>query len=76
MWTTEVETMVTEDADEEIVWDKVERSLAFLDTCSFILTHGSIKTKGVQKGDTHAQTNTSTSVATTLCSIREGWYAL
>ena len=33
-WTTEgvVETVITEDADEEIIWDRVERTLAFLDT--------------------------------------------
>ena len=33
-WTTEgeVEMVKTEDADEEIVWDRVERALAFLDT--------------------------------------------
>ena len=27
-----VETLVTKDADEEIVWDRVERAMAFLDT--------------------------------------------
>ena len=27
-----VEMVVTEDADEEIVWDRVERAVAFLDT--------------------------------------------
>ena len=33
-WTTEkeVETMITEDADEEIVWDRIKRALALLDT--------------------------------------------
>ena len=39
-WTMEreVETVVTEDADEDIVWDMVESALAFLDTWSVILT--------------------------------------
>ena len=37
--------VITEDADEEIVWDRVERALAFLDTLSVILPDGSIKTK-------------------------------
>ena len=41
--------MVTEDGDEEIVWDRVERSLAFLDTWSVILPDGSITTKVLTK---------------------------
>ena len=28
-----METLITEDADEKIVWDRTERALAFLDTC-------------------------------------------
>ena len=53
-WTTEgeVETVITEDADEEIVWDRVERTLAFLNTWSVISLDGSIKTK-VFKKETH-----------------------
>ena len=51
----EVETVVTEDADE-IVWDRVERALAFLDTFldtwSVILQDGSIKTNLFRK-ETH-----------------------
>ena len=69
----EVETVVTEDADEEIVWDRVERALAFLDTGSAILLDGTIKAKVFRK-DTHTQTSTSTSIATALWSTREGWY--
>ena len=50
-WTTEgeVEMMITEDADEEIVWDRVERALAFLETWSVISPDGSIKTKVFRK---------------------------
>ena len=53
-WTmeSEVETVVTEDADEEIVWDRVERALAFLDTWSVIFPDGLIKTKVFRK-ETH-----------------------
>ena len=47
-----VEMMVTEDADEEIVSDRVERALAFLDTWLVILPDGSIKTKVFRK-ETH-----------------------
>ena len=48
----EVETVVTEEADEEIVWDRVETVLAFLNTWSVILTDSSIKTKVFRK-ETH-----------------------
>ena len=50
-WTTEgeVETMITKDADEEIVWDMVERALAFLDAWSVISPDVSIKTKVLRK---------------------------
>ena len=41
--------VITEDADEEIVWDRVERTLAFLDTWSVISPDGSIKTKVFRK---------------------------
>ena len=53
-WSTEgeVERVITEDADEEIVWDRVERALAFLDTWSVISSDGSIKTKVFRK-ETH-----------------------
>ena len=46
--------MITEDADEKIVWDRVERALAFLvlDTWLVILPDGSIKTKVFRK-ETH-----------------------
>ena len=48
----EAETVVTEDADEEIVWDRVKRALGFLDTWSVILPDRSIKTKMFRK-ETH-----------------------
>ena len=53
-WTAEgeLEMVITEDADEEIVSNRVERALAFLDTTSVILPHGSIKTKVFRK-ETH-----------------------
>ena len=53
-WTTEgeVEMVITDDADEEIVWDRVERALAFLDTWSVISPDGSSKTKVFRK-ETH-----------------------
>ena len=53
-WTTEgeVETVITEDADEDIVWDRVERALAFLDTWPVIPPDESIKTKVFRK-ETH-----------------------
>ena len=46
-WTTEgdVEMVIIEGADEEIVLDRVEGALAFLDTWSVISPGGSIKTK-------------------------------
>ena len=54
-WTTEgdVEMMITKEADEEIVWDRVERALAFLDTWSIISPDGSIKAKVFRKRHTH-----------------------
>ena len=60
-WTTEgeVETVITKDTDEEIVWDSVERALAFLDTWSVISPDRSIKIK-VFSGRRHTQTSTST----------------
>ena len=60
----EVKTVVTEDADEKIVRDRVEKALAFLDTWSVILPDGSIKTKVFRK-ETHTN-QYSTSVSTTL----------
>ena len=74
-WTTEgeVETVVTKDTEEEIVWDRVERALTFLDTWSAILPDGSIKTKVFRRR--YTQTSTLTSVATTLLSTREWSYA-
>ena len=53
-WTMEgeVETVVTEDAGDEVVWDRVEKALAFLDTWSVIFPDGSIKTKVFRK-ETH-----------------------
>ena len=42
--------MIAKDADEEIVWDRLERALAFLDTWSVILPDGSIK---VFRKETH-----------------------
>ena len=53
-WTTEgeVEMVETKDVDEEIVWERVERALAFLDTWSVILPDGSIKTRVFRK-ETH-----------------------
>ena len=52
-WTTEgkVKT-ITEDADEEIAWDRIERASAFLDTLSVISPDGLIKTKVFRK-ETH-----------------------
>ena len=40
----EMETVVTENMDEEIVRDRVEKVLAFLDTWSVICPDGLIKT--------------------------------
>ena len=40
---------ITEDADEEIVWDRVERALVFLDTWLVISPDGSIKTMVFRK---------------------------
>ena len=50
-WTMvgEVETVLTKDIDEEIGWNKVERTLAFLDTWLVILLYGLIKTKVSRK---------------------------
>ena len=75
-WTTEgeVEMVITEDADEEIVWHMIETGLAFLDTWSVISPDGLIKTKVFRK-ETHTQTSTSISRATTLWNTREVWYA-
>ena len=42
----------TEDINEEIVWDRVKRTMAFLYTWSVILPTGLIKTS-VQEVDTH-----------------------
>ena len=36
----EVETVVTKDADEEIVWDRIKRALAFLAIWSVIVPDG------------------------------------
>ena len=50
----EVEVVITDDADEEIVWDRVDRALAFLDPWSVILSDGLVdQDKGFQNGDTH-----------------------
>ena len=70
----EVETVVTKDIDGDIVCDRIKRAMAFLDTLSVILLEGSIKTKIFRKR--HTQSSTSTSVAITLWSMREGCYAL
>ena len=48
----EVEIVITEDTDEEIAWDRVETTLAFLDTWLVILPDESIKTKVFRK-ETH-----------------------
>ena len=53
----------------------VERALAFLGTWLVILPDGSIKIRVGYLGRRHIQTSTTTSVATTLWSIREGWCA-
>ena len=60
-WTTEgeVEMVISEDANEEIVWDRVERAMAVLDTWSIIFPDGSIKTRCSRRR--HTQTSTSIS---------------
>ena len=53
-WTMEgeVEMVVTENMDEEIDWDRVERALGLLNTWTVILPDGSIKAKMFRK-ETH-----------------------
>ena len=74
-WTRmgEVETMVTKDADEEMVWDRVEKALAFLETCLVIHPDGSIKTRVFRK-ETHSNQYLNFS-SNHPCSTRVGWYA-
>ena len=69
-WTMEgeVETMVNKYIDAEIVWDRVEKALAFLDTWLVTLHDGSIKTKAfIKEKHTNQYFNT-----TTLWITREG----
>ena len=67
-WTTEgeVQTVITEDANEGIAWDRVERALAFLDTWSVLMGRSRLRGSGRR----HTQTSISISQTTTLWNTR------